>query len=74
MSKVTDRLDNKQIIELAKQQYEQNKKTSKFPANIINLPSQGNVYEKSSPPRVLSNVSCPRKTPAASVFVNWRCT
>jgi len=51
MSKVTDRLDNKQIIELAKQQYEQNKKTSKFPANIINLPSQGNVYEKSSPLR-----------------------
>ena len=51
MSKVTDRLDNKQIIELAKQQYEQNKKTSKFPANIINLPSLGKVYEKSSPLR-----------------------
>lgn len=48
MSKVTDRLDNKHIIELAKQNYEQTKQTSKFPANIITLPSAGKVYPESS--------------------------
>ena len=48
MSKVTDRLDNKQIVELAKQQYENQKQTSKFPANIITLPSNGNVYAETS--------------------------
>ena len=48
MSKVTDRLDNKQIIELAKKQYEQSKQTNKFPANIIKLPSAGKVYAESS--------------------------
>jgi len=48
MSKVTDRLDNKQIVELAKKQYEQEKQNSKFPANIITLPSQGKVYEETS--------------------------
>jgi len=48
MSKVTDRLDNKQIVELAKKQYEQQKQNSKFPANIINLPSQGKVYPETS--------------------------
>ena len=48
MSKVTDRLDNKQIVELAKKQYEQEKQQSKFPANIINLPSQGKVYAETS--------------------------
>ena len=48
MSKVTDRLDNKQIVELAKKQYEQQKQNSKFPANIITLPSQGKVYAETS--------------------------
>lgn len=48
MSRVTDRLDNKQIVELAKQQYESKKQSSKFPANIINIPSQGNVYAETS--------------------------
>ena len=48
MSRVTDRLDNKQIVELAKQQYENQKQTSKFPANIIILPSNGNVYAETS--------------------------
>ena len=48
MSRVTDRLDNKQIVELAKKQYEQQKQNSKFPANIINLPSQGKVYPETS--------------------------
>ena len=48
MSKVTDRLDNKQIVELAKQQYESQKQTSKFPSNIITLPSNGNVYAETS--------------------------
>jgi len=51
MSKVTDRLDNKQIVELAKQRYEQNKTASKFPGNIISLPSQGKTYSESSPLR-----------------------
>tara|TARA_R110000796_G_scaffold158395_4_gene275099 strand:- start:225 stop:1004 length:780 start_codon:yes stop_codon:yes gene_type:complete len=51
MSKVTDRLDNKEIIELAKRQYEQNKKASKFPANIVKFPSQGKTYPESSPLR-----------------------
>tara|TARA_R100001377_G_scaffold18447_1_gene9510 strand:+ start:2585 stop:3367 length:783 start_codon:yes stop_codon:yes gene_type:complete len=48
MSRVTDRLDNKQIVELAKQQYENRQQTSKFPANIITLPSNGNVYTETS--------------------------
>ena len=48
MSKVTDRLDNKQIVELAKKQYEQEKQNSKFPANIITLPSHGKVYKETS--------------------------
>ena len=48
MSKVTDRLDNNQIVELAKKQYEQEKQRSKFPANIITLPSQGKVYAETS--------------------------
>jgi len=48
MSKVTDRLGNKQIVELAKKQYEQRKQNSKFPPNIINLPSQGKVYPETS--------------------------
>ena len=48
MSKVTDRLDNKQIVELAKKQYEQQKRTNKFPANIVKFPSAGKVYSESS--------------------------
>lgn len=48
MSKVTDRLDNKQLVELAKKQYEQSKQTNKFPANIVKFPSAGKVYPESS--------------------------
>ena len=48
MSKVTNRLDNSQIAELAKKQYEQQKQKSKFPANIIHLPSGGKVYAETS--------------------------
>ena len=48
MSKVTNRLDNSEIVELAKKKYESQKQSSKFPANIINLPSAGKVYPKTS--------------------------
>jgi hypothetical protein len=51
MSKVTDRLDNKQLVELAKKQYEQSKQINKFPANIVKFPSAGKVYPESSPLR-----------------------
>jgi len=51
MSKMTDRIaDKQQIIDLAKQQYE-NKKRSKNPPNIIRLPSNGFIYPKSHPLR-----------------------
>jgi hypothetical protein len=51
MSKVTDRLDNKQIIDLARKQYEQRQKTNKYPGHIVKLPSAGKVYPESSPLR-----------------------
>lgn len=49
MSKVTDRLDNQQIVELAKKQYEHKEKQSKFPGHIVKLPSAGKVYNKKNP-------------------------
>lgn len=51
MSKVTDRLDNKQIIELAKKNYDNKQKSSKFPGHIVKFPSAGKVYPESSPLR-----------------------
>jgi len=51
MSKVTDRLDNKQIIDLARKQYEQRQKTNKYPGHIVKLPSAGKVYPETSPLR-----------------------
>jgi len=51
MSKVTDRLDNKQIIDLARKQYDQKQRTSKFPGHVVKLPSAGKVYPESSPLR-----------------------
>jgi hypothetical protein len=51
MSKVTDRLDNKQIIDLAKKNYETKQRTSKFPGHVVKLPSAGKVYPASSPLR-----------------------
>lgn len=49
MSKVTDRLENKQIIELAKKQYETKQRSNKFPGHIVKLPSAGKVYSKQNP-------------------------
>jgi hypothetical protein len=51
MSKVTDRLDNKQIIDLAKKNYDNKQRTSKFPGHVVKLPSAGKVYPESSPLR-----------------------
>ena len=45
---VTDRLSDKNLIELAKQQYE-NTKRSTIPSEIVELPSKGKVYPKSNP-------------------------
>jgi len=47
MTKVTDRLDNQHIINLAKQQYEK-QQFAKTPGIIVKLPSLGLVYPKSS--------------------------
>jgi hypothetical protein len=45
---VTDRLSDKNLIELAKQQYE-NQKRSTIPSELVTLPSKGKVYPKSNP-------------------------
>ena len=45
---VTDRLSDKNLIQLAKQQYE-NTKRSTIPSEIVELPSKGKVYPKSNP-------------------------
>lgn len=45
---VTDRLSDKNLIELAKQQYE-NTKRSTIPSELVLLPSKGKVYPKSNP-------------------------
>ena len=47
---VTDRVSDKNLIELAKQQFESSKQ-SMVPANAVSLPSQGKVYPSSSPLR-----------------------
>lgn len=47
---VTDRVSDKNLVELAKQQFEASKQ-SMVPANAVLLPSQGKVYPKSSPLR-----------------------
>ena len=43
MTQVTNRLGNQNIVELAKKQYETQKR-SKLPSVIVNLPSYGKVY------------------------------
>jgi hypothetical protein len=48
MTKMTDRLSDSNIIELAKRSYE-NKEKSKLPSSIVNLTSKGLVYPKSHP-------------------------
>jgi hypothetical protein len=48
MTKMTDRLSDSNIIELAKRSYE-NKEKSKLPSSIVNLASKGLVYPKSHP-------------------------
>jgi len=45
---LTDRVNNDNIINLARQQYE-TKQKSKLPTVIINLPSQGKIYPKTHP-------------------------
>ena len=45
---LTDRVNNENIINLARQQYE-TKQKSKLPTVIINLPSQGKIYPKTHP-------------------------
>jgi hypothetical protein len=45
---LTDRVNNENIINLARQQYEAKQK-SKLPTVIINLPSQGKIYPKTHP-------------------------
>lgn len=50
MSKVTDRLENQNIINLARQQYE-NQQRAKVPGYSANLPSLGLVYPADSPLR-----------------------
>lgn len=48
MTKLTDRISDSNIIELAKRSYE-NKEKSKLPSVIVNLVSKGSVYPKSHP-------------------------
>ena len=43
MAKVTDRYDNKNLINLAKKQYDK-KERSKLPSDIVKLPSAGKIY------------------------------
>jgi hypothetical protein len=45
---LTDRVNNENIINLARQQYEAKQK-SKLPTVIVNLPSQGKIYPKTHP-------------------------
>jgi hypothetical protein len=47
MSKVTTRLANQDIVNIARQQYE-NKQRSKLPSIIVDLPSKGLIYPESS--------------------------
>ena len=50
MSKMTDRLDNSNIVNLVKQNYE-NKQKLRIPPVLIKLPSNGMIYPESSPLR-----------------------
>jgi len=45
MSKMTDRVDNQHIVKLAREQYEQQKRST-LPTVIVPLASSGNVYPK----------------------------
>lgn len=45
MTKVTDRLDNQNIINIAKQQFESDKR-KKLPSEIVDLASGGKIYPK----------------------------
>jgi hypothetical protein len=45
MTKVTDRLDNQNLINLARQQFEADKR-KKLPSEIVNLASAGKIYPK----------------------------
>jgi hypothetical protein len=47
MAKVTDRYDNKNLINLAKKQYDKKQK-SKLPADIVKIPSGGKIYPADS--------------------------
>ena len=47
MTKVTDRYDDKNLINLAKQQYDKKQK-SKLPSDIVKLPSAGKIYPEDS--------------------------
>jgi hypothetical protein len=47
MSKVTDRLDNQNIVNLAKQNYEKTQR-SKVPGYVVTLPSKGLIYPQLS--------------------------
>lgn len=48
MSKVTDRIANQNIIDLARKDYEVSKK-NKIPSEIVSLPTAGKVYPQSHP-------------------------
>jgi len=50
MSKMTDRIDNQNIINLARQQYE-NEKRSKLPTVVVPLDSGGKIYPATHPLR-----------------------
>lgn len=50
MTQVTDRLTNQNIVELAKKQYESQKR-AKVPGYLVKLPSGGKIYPESSPLR-----------------------
>jgi hypothetical protein len=50
MAKLTDRYENKNLINLAKNKYEQKQKSG-IPAEIVTLTSQGKVYPETSPLR-----------------------
>jgi len=48
MAKLTDRYENQNLINLAKDKYEQQQKST-IPSEIVTLTSQGKVYPKNSP-------------------------
>ena len=50
MTQVTDRLTNQNIVELAKKQYESQKR-AKVPGHLVKLPSGGKIYSATSPLR-----------------------